>query len=61
MGNKVLHVYAFSKHPVFSTNQKEANENPLRGISFTVLMHEVVFCKGEPVSEYPDTETQRET
>jgi hypothetical protein len=31
------------------------------GISFTVLKHEVVFCKGEPVPEHQDTETQQET
>jgi len=31
------------------------------GISFTVRMHEVVFCKGEPVSEHPDNQTQQET
>jgi len=31
------------------------------GISFTVLMHEVIFRKGEPVSEHPDNQTQQET
>jgi len=34
IGNKVLHVYVVSEHPVFQTNQKEVNENPQGGNFF---------------------------